>query len=204
MRELAAELRANPPGRLLAPQQDSYGNCWLLTALVGLQQHNPRLLLDMITLYPRFASVQLPCRPPMHIDYLIPPNLVRIREAADLYYALICKALCVVLHREGGACLYGACHGGKVSIALSMLCPTHPPLVFCETLRDNAWHSLLLLRPLGSHLICYDPHHGRIMVAAQSCNLVLYSSCSSGAPSTCRCGSRSPCRILDTGRSYPS
>ena len=135
MHELAAELCANPPERLLAPQQDSYGNCWLLTALVGLQQHNPRLLLDMITLYPRFASVQLPCRPPMHIDYLIPPNLVRIREVADLYYALICKALCVVLHMEGGAwfahkrhqCLYSACHGGQVSIALSMLCPTHPP-----------------------------------------------------------------------------
>ena len=189
MSQLAAELCANPPQTLPWPLQGSYGNCWLLAALVGLQQHYPRLLLDMITLLPHFAIVQLPHRPPVHINYTLPPELVRIRGPADLYYALICKAVCAVLRREGAGkrgCLYNACHGGHVSTALQMLCPTHPPMVFCETLRANTWHSLLLLRSLGAqlngYLLCYDPHHGEIAIATESCKLIAYSSCLSGAP----------------------
>ena len=206
MSKMAAVLRAYPPNTLPWPRQGSYGNCWLLTAIVALQHHYPRLLLDMITLHPQFAIVQLPRRPPVQIDYMLPPKLVRIREAADLYYALVCKAICVILS-EGGAwhkCLYSACHGGQVSIALQMLCPTHPPLVFCEILRDNMWHSLFLLQHAGSHLACYDPHHGNITVPAQSCNIIAYNSCPAGASAGAPCGRRPCCRILGTGPACPS
>ena len=182
MSHLAAKLIADPPQKLPWPKQGSYGNCWLLTALVGLQRHYPRLVLDMVSLYPHFAVVQLPYRNALQIDYRVPSGLVRIREAADLYCALICKAVCVIMQRRRGEDLYAACHGGQVSNALQMLCPSHPPMIFCETLRDNTWHSLLLLQGAGSRLLCYDPHQGAIAIAAESCRLIAYSSCSFDAP----------------------
>lgn len=53
---LAAHLRAHPPAALPWPQQARFGNCWLLTALVGI---GVNALLDRVALHPTFAQVSL-------------------------------------------------------------------------------------------------------------------------------------------------
>jgi hypothetical protein len=175
---LAAHLRAHPPAALPWPQQARFGNCWLLTALVGLGMN---ALLDRVSLHQNHAQISLP-HSTVCVDYWLPRDLVAIRGPADLYCALVCKAVCAVLKGKGED-LYARCHGGYVSIALALLCPTHPTLTFCETRRGNGWHSLLLLERRGDSLLCYDPNCGAaVVVPERACTIVRYSSCSSGAP----------------------
>ena len=84
MSQVAAELRATPPTHLPLPKQGSFGNCWLLAAVAALLSFYPRLLLDMITLNENSAIARLPNRPPIHMTYELPHNIVCIRDAVDL------------------------------------------------------------------------------------------------------------------------
>lgn len=168
---LAAHLRAHPPAALPWPQQARFGNCWLLTALVGL---GVNALLHRVALQPEFAQVSL-AHCSVRVDYWLPPGLVALRTPEDLYCALVCKAVCAVLHKDGED-LFLACHGGYVSTALALLGGSEP-LTFCETRRGNCWHSLLLLERRGDALLCYDPNcAGAVEVPQASCTIVSYES----------------------------
>ena len=176
---IAAHLRAHPPAALPWPQQARYGNCWLLTALVGLGMNT---LLHRVALHPTFAQVSL-AHCSVRVDYWLPPDLVAIRAPEDLYCALVCKAVCAVLRNKTGvegetdlADLFLACHGGYVSTALALLGGSEgEPLTFCETRRGNCWHSLLLLERRGDALLCYDPNcAGAVEVPQASCTIVSY------------------------------
>ena len=179
---LASHLRAHPPAALPWPQQARFGNCWLLTAMVGLGVNT---LLDRVALHPDFAQVSL-AHCSVRVDYWLPPGLVAIRAPEDLYCALVCKAVCAVLGRKavGEGDLFLACHGGYVSTALALLGGSEP-LTFCETRRGGTWHSLLLLERRGDALLCYDPNHGgAVEVPQASCTIVRYKKkCAGGCAS---------------------
>jgi hypothetical protein len=138
---VAAQLRENPPATLPFPQQGLIGNCWFLTVAVGLNILFPHLILDMVQLNETCAVVSFPRRSPIYLSYVLPlePLTVQLRWAEDLYWALLCAALCQVLYEEGGArftykrirsglaahprALFTDAHGGRGSEALRIMVP---------------------------------------------------------------------------------
>ena len=166
---VATYLRANPPKSLPWPQQAAYGNCWLLAALVGVGMCS---LLSRVALHSDFALVTL-AQGSVRVDYWLPPDLVALRRPEDLYCALLCKAVCMMLQSDTKKG-YSACDGGHVPIALAML-GNRVPLTFCETYRGTCLHSLLLLESRDFELLCYDPQCGNpVVVSRQSCMLLKY------------------------------
>lgn len=147
---LAYELRrrvVKPP--LPRPKQGSNGDCWLLTAAVGLQCFYPRLILDAVTLGACSAVVTFPRHGNVDVNYVLPVRspecsvVVHLKSPLDLYWALVEKAVCVLLHRNYDAKRherrmqrglgetrhlphYIDLHGGLVSTALGFLAPTQP------------------------------------------------------------------------------
>ena len=100
---LASYLRKNPK-KLHLPRQGSLGNCWLLAAAVGLESMFPGLLLGMICLGETAALVRFPRRKAVSVSYMLPEALtVSLSQPADLYWAILCSAVCQVLYDEGGS-----------------------------------------------------------------------------------------------------
>jgi hypothetical protein len=164
---LADELRRCafvPP--LPPPKQGSNGDCWLLTAAVGLQCFYPRLILDMVRLSASTATVTFPRHGSVEVNYVLPVHspdravVVHVKRASDLYWALIEKAVCVLLHRDYDASRherrarmglghtkhvphYIDLHGGLVSAALNLLAPIQPsPPYAASSFSTASMHSL--------------------------------------------------------------
>ena len=147
---IANSLRSSPVSwPLPPPKQGSNGDCWLLTAAVGLQCFYPRFVVDMVDLGSDGATIKFPRHGTVDVNYVLPVHssectvVVHVETPRDLFWALLEKAVCVVLHREYNARTherrrrkglahtsrkphYVDLHGGLVSAALNMLSPAKP------------------------------------------------------------------------------
>ena len=170
-----AALARGVPGPLGPPRQQSNGDCWLLAAAFGLQTLFPRIYKEMIQLGSTTAVVSFPRAGAVAVNYVFSLTMaVRIAEAADVYWAVLEKALCLCLCRASKAPpSYGVLNGGRVHDALRLLSPapfapripvasdvaalSRSGLFFLEVLRGGARHSLLVLGAGGGFLFAYDP-----------------------------------------------
>lgn len=150
---LRAQLqRAPATWPLPPPLQGGNGDCWLLSAVTGLQCFHPHILSDAIEMRERVAVVRFPREAPVHVNYVFPlqtqhcwAGVVRISAPSDLYWALLEKAVCVLFfRRDEDACFtkrrrfgwhtresaphYVDLFGGHVSEALQLLVPQTLPL----------------------------------------------------------------------------
>jgi hypothetical protein len=156
---LAEELSRNP-APVPRPYQGRIGDCWLLAAMCGLHAFFPGLLLSMVVLGKKEAIIHFPRRA-ITVNYVLPFQAapcsglvgafvhlgVQLCVPADLYWALLEKAMCVHLLLEGDPNLgarrqarrlrgnlgsgphYSDIDGGTIYEALAALSPTfvkHP------------------------------------------------------------------------------
>ena len=106
----------------------------------------PGLLLDIVCLGETDALVRFPRRKAVSVSYMLPEALtVRLSQPEDLYWAILCSAVCQVLYDEGGSrftykrrssglqnypgALFSDAHGGLVSEALRIMSPIPPGVV---------------------------------------------------------------------------
>ena len=207
---LASYLRKNPK-KLHLPRQGSLGNCWLLAAAVGLESMFPGLLLGMICLGETAALVRFPRRKAVSVSYMLPEALtVRLSQPADLYWAILCSAVCQVLYDEGGSRftykrlryglqnypgpLFSDAHGGLVSEALRIMSPIPPGVVslvqdtcprgglmFAEVPRGDGWHSMFVFELSDTRFLAYDPWGRIVSMPRHSGDLRFYPITHGGA-----------------------
>lgn len=200
---LASYLRKNPK-KLHLPRQGSLGNCWLLAAAVGLESMFPGLLLGMICLGETAALVKFPRRKAVSVSYMLPEAVtVRLSQPEDLYWAILCSAVCQVLYDEGGSrftykrlryglqnypgALFSDAHGGLVSEALRIMSPVPPGvaslvqgtcprdgLLFAEVLRGDGWHSMFVFELFDTMYTAYDPWGSIVSMPRHSGDLRFY------------------------------
>jgi hypothetical protein len=194
---IAAQLRKSPPARLPFPQQGLIGNCWFLAIAAGLNLLFPRMIFDMVRLEETFAVVSFPQRRPICVSYVLPsePLTVQLRGPEDLYWALLCTALCEALFEEQGAklayrrlrsglppahprALFTDAHGGHAADALRILLGpakrNGTGLLLAEVPRGDGLHSLLILRLGETSCLAFDPWGGLVEVPRRTCSLWFY------------------------------
>lgn len=187
MTSWAIRLRELPREAVVwAPLQGSVGDCWLLSAALGLLHAFPTLFQELVSTSLPEAVVTFPRQPPMNLNYVFPVeggghlHGVRLRRESDLYWALLEKAMSLLLFRlDRDRCLsrrkrryplaagiarphYSDLHGGRVSCALSLLVPSNPPrravpgLRFLQIRRCGCWHVMLVVRVTSTAVLAYD------------------------------------------------
>ena len=185
---------------LRPPQQQSNGDCWLLAAAFGLQMLFPHIFKKMIHLKKTYAVVVFPRAGAVAVNYVFSLTMTaRTTEPMDVYWAVLEKALCLVLFfRKAPAARpalpnYGLLNGGRVQDALELLSPVpfatrislgpraadlaamaRSGLIFLEVPRGRAQHALLVLGSSDGCFVAYDPWGMTALVPMKAAPVLWY------------------------------